>query len=66
MQSVVLESLVTEAQAPMFNQMLGTAEADFYGHQTKHGSFVFGGTLGLEDLFAASFFLLPGGMAHGT
>lgn len=48
MQSVVLESLVTEAQAPMFNQMLGTAEADFYGHQTKHGSFVFEGTLGLE------------------
>ena len=28
--------------------MLGTAEADFYGHQTKHGSFVFGGDCGLE------------------
>lgn len=26
----------------------GTAEADFYGHQTKHGSFVFGGSSGLE------------------
>ncbi len=48
MQSVMLEALVTEAQAPMFDQMLGTAEADFYGHQTKHGSFVFGGSLGLE------------------
>ena len=32
----------------MFDQMLGTAEADFYGHQTKHGSFVFGGSSGYE------------------
>lgn len=48
MQPVMLEALVTEAEPPMFDQMLGTAEADFYGHQTKHGSFVFGGTLGLE------------------
>ena len=48
MQPAMLESLVTEAQPPMFDQMLGTAEADFYGHQTKHGSFVFGGTSGLE------------------
>ena len=39
---------VTEAEPPMFNQMLGTAEADFYGHQTKHGSFVFGGSSGME------------------
>lgn len=48
MQPAMLEALVTEAQPPMFYQMLGTAEADFYGHQTKHGSFVFGGTSGLE------------------
>ena len=48
MQSAMLEALVTEAEPHMFDQMLGTAEADFYGHQTKHGSFVFGGTLGLE------------------
>jgi sarcosine oxidase subunit beta len=48
MQEITLEALVTEAEPPMFNQMLGTAEADFYGHQTKHGSFVFGGTSGLE------------------
>lgn len=48
MQPVMLEALVTEAEPHMFDQMLGTAEADFYGHQTKHGSFVFGGTLGLE------------------
>lgn len=44
----LLEALVTEAEPTMFPQMLGTAEADFYGHQTKHGSFVFGGSSGLE------------------
>ena len=48
MSSSLLEALVTEAQPAMFPQMLGTAEADFYGHQTKHGSFVFGGSSGLE------------------
>ncbi len=45
-----LEVLVTEAQPPMFYQMLGTAAADFYGHQSKHGSFVFGGSSGFEDV----------------
>lgn len=49
MQSALLEALVTEAEPKMFDQMLGTAEADFYGHQTKHGSFVFGGSSGLES-----------------
>ncbi|AZV56460.1 FAD-binding oxidoreductase [Clostridium sp. AWRP] len=48
MNKVLLEVLVTEAQPPMFYQMLGTAAADFYGHQTKHGSFVFGGSSGYE------------------
>lgn len=48
MTTSLLECLVTEAQPHMFDQMLGTAEADFYGHQTKHGSFVFGGSSGLE------------------
>jgi len=43
-----LEVLVTEAQPEMFYQMLGTATADFYGHQSKHGSFVFGGSSGLD------------------
>ena len=28
----------------------GTAEADFYGHQTKHGSFVFGSDSGWESV----------------
>ena len=48
MNKVLLEVLVTEAQPPMFYQMLGTAAADFYGHQSKHGSFVFGGSSGHE------------------
>jgi len=44
----LMECLVTEAEPHMFNQMLGTAEADFYGHQADHGSFVFGGSSGIE------------------
>ncbi len=50
MSNVLIEALVTEAQPPMFAQMLGTAGADFYGHQTKHGSFVFGGESGFEQV----------------
>ena len=46
--SYLLEAVVTEAEPKMFDQMLGTAEADFYGHQTHHGSFVIGGSSGLE------------------
>lgn len=42
------EALVTEMQPHMFDIMLGTADADFYGHQAKHGSFVFGSESGLE------------------
>ena len=48
MHEELMECLVTEAEPPMFPQMLGTAEADFYGHQSNHGSFVFGGSSGLE------------------
>ena len=51
MDGSLLEAIVTEAEAPMFDQMLGTADADFYGHQTKHGSFVFGGSSGLEPFY---------------
>lgn len=50
MTQALLEVLVTEAQPPMFYQMLGTAAADFYGHQSTHGSFVFGGTSGFEEV----------------
>lgn len=48
LQASLIESLVTEVEPEMFPQMLGTAEADFYGHQTNHGSFVFGGSSGWE------------------
>lgn len=48
MHKELMECLVTEAEPEMFHQMLGTAEADFYGHQSNHGSFVFGGSSGLE------------------
>ena len=51
MNRVLLEAIVTEAEPPMFEQMLGTAPADFYGHQTPHGSFVFGGHTGMEPFF---------------
>lgn len=50
MNKALLEVLVTEAQPPMFYQMLGTAMADFYGHQSTHGSFVFGGSSGFEGV----------------
>lgn len=49
MRNELIEALVTEAQPKMFPQMLGTADADFYGHQTDHGSFVFGGASGYES-----------------
>lgn len=50
MRKELIEALVTEAEPKMFAQMLGTADADFYGHQTNHGSFVFGGASGMESV----------------
>ena len=49
------ECLVTEMQPHMFDIMLGTADADFYGHQSQHGSFVFGSDSGLEESLDKSF-----------
>ncbi|MDD1828742.1 FAD-binding oxidoreductase [Photobacterium sp. ZSDE20] len=49
MKPIFLDTLITDAQPPMFYQMLGTAMADFYGHQTTHGSFVFGGGTPLDS-----------------
>lgn len=49
MQPRLVECLVTDQQPELFPQMLGTAGADFYGHQSKHGSFVFGGMTGWEN-----------------
>lgn len=65
MRKELIEALVTEAEPKMFPQMLGTADADFYGHQTDHGSFVFGGASGFEamnkdnGLFATSSITAP-------
>ncbi|MDR1816516.1 MAG: FAD-binding oxidoreductase [Clostridiales Family XIII bacterium] len=53
MHTQLMEVIVTEGVAPMFWQMLGTADADFYGHQSDHGSFVFGITGGYEDFSTA-------------
>ena len=50
MSNELIEALVTEVEPKMFSQMLGTADADFYGHQTNHGSFVFGGASGFESM----------------
>lgn len=50
MTALIDECLVTEMQPHMFDIMLGTAAADFYGHQTRHGSFVFGSDCGYEEM----------------
>lgn len=42
------EALVTEAMPKMFDIMLGTGDASFYGHQSKEGAIVVGATYGLE------------------
>ncbi len=50
MTRLIDECLVTEMQPHMFDIMLGTAGADFYGHQAKHGSLVFGSDCGYEEV----------------
>ena len=64
----VSETLVTETQPHMFDQMLGTAAADFYGHQTKDGSFVFGGSAGYDQFVRhdeTTFSTPPASSLHG-
>ncbi|MDR2428373.1 MAG: FAD-binding oxidoreductase [Candidatus Margulisbacteria bacterium] len=64
LQPVLLETLVTEAAVEMFPQMLGTAAADFYGHQSaRHGSFVFGIASGYEPFARAGFPVSSSGAA---
>lgn len=55
MTKLVLDVLVTEKKEKMFDQMLGTAGADFYGHQAKNGSFIFGGTAGITEASYSDF-----------
>ena len=50
MTRLIDECLVTEMQPKMFDIMLGTAGADFYGHQSHHGSFIFGSDSGYEEV----------------
>lgn len=42
------ECLITEVQPPMFQVRLSCADGNFYGSQTRHGSFLFGGNTNLE------------------
>lgn len=44
----LIEMFVTEAAPRMFDFMISSTDGAFYGHQTDHGSFVFGGDSGLE------------------
>lgn len=50
MTRLIDECIVTEMQPAMMDVMFGCADADFYGHQTKHGSFVFGSDSGWEPV----------------
>jgi len=43
------EALITEAYPPLFKQMVGHAKGLFYGRQTAHGSFFWGGFVGTEQ-----------------
>ena len=49
MKPVFSEALITEATAPLFQQMIGSAKGLFYGRQTVHGSVFWGGFIGIED-----------------
>ena len=43
------EAIITEPYPRMFEQMVGTAKATFYGRQVPHGSFFWGGFIGTEE-----------------
>jgi sarcosine oxidase subunit beta len=46
---VFSEALITEPYPPLFKQMIGQARGLFYGRQTAHGSFFWGGFVGTEQ-----------------
>ena len=50
MTRLIDECFVTEMQPHMIDVRFGCADVDFYGHQTKHGSFVFGSDSGWESV----------------
>ena len=49
MQPVFSEALITEPYPPLFPQMFGHAKGLFYGRQTVHGPFFWGGFVGTEQ-----------------
>jgi sarcosine oxidase subunit beta len=49
MKPVFSEALITEPYPPLFPQMIGHARGLFYGRQTVHGSFFWGGFVGTEN-----------------
>lgn len=48
MRRKLIEMFVTEAAPKMFDFMMSSTDGAFYGHQTEHGSLIFGGDSGLE------------------
>jgi len=49
MRPIFSEALITEPYPPLFKQMVGHAKGLFYGRQTEHGSFFWGGFVGTEQ-----------------
>ncbi|MCB2173617.1 FAD-binding oxidoreductase [archaeon] len=49
MRPIFSDALITEAYPPLFKQMIGHAKGLFYGRQTVHGSFFWGGFVGTEQ-----------------
>ena len=49
MRSIFSEALITEPYPPLFRQMIGHAKGLFYGRQTVHGPFFWGGFVGTEQ-----------------
>ena len=49
MRPIFSEALITEAYPPLFKQMVGHAKGLFYGRQTAHGRFFWGGFVGTEQ-----------------
>ena len=49
MRPLFSEALITEPYPPLFNQMIGHAKGLFYGRQTVHGPFFWGGFVGTEQ-----------------
>jgi sarcosine oxidase subunit beta len=49
MRPLFSEALITEPYPPLFKQMIGHAKGLFYGRQTVHGPFFWGGFVGTEQ-----------------